>query len=347
MATLLTLSGFAQIGGATTYNFLRLAPSWRTTALGETNITIADFDPTTQLSNPASLNPQMNNWVSFSTVAHPGGINYGNASYVHDFGKRGTYGFGIQYINYGSSPHTDESGNIIGANLKANEINLYGGGSYRFGKIFSVGANLKLIGSWIDPYKSYGLAGDLAAMIDDTAHRIVASIVAKNIGSQLSTYQGTRESLPFDLQAGVAVGFKGFPVRFHVTLHDLHRWNIRYTDSADSATSSLLTDTSQRKNTADPADEFFRHLIVGVEINIKKIVYIDFAYNHQRHQEISQVNRRSVAGLSIGIGVHIKAVDVGIALSPMPLKYTLAQFTLAVHAGAFIRNKKTPKQIAQ
>jgi hypothetical protein len=62
---------------------------------------------------------------------------------VHDFDKRGTYGIGAQYINYGTIPETDESGNILKANVPSNEVNLYGGGSYRFGKMFSVGANLK------------------------------------------------------------------------------------------------------------------------------------------------------------------------------------------------------------
>ena len=147
-------SSYAQIGGATTYNFLRDAQSWRVTALGEINITTIDYDPTTQLSNPASLNPLMSRQASFSTVVYPGGVNYGNACYVQDFGKRGTYGMGLQYINYGDIPQTDASGTIIKSNLPANEINLYGGGSYRFGKIFSAGMNVKFIGSWLDSYHS-------------------------------------------------------------------------------------------------------------------------------------------------------------------------------------------------
>lgn len=338
-------SSYAQIGGATTYNFLRNAQSWRITALGEINITTIDYDPTTQLSNPASLNPLMSRQASFSTVVYPGGVNYGNACYVQDFGKRGTYGMGLQYINYGDIPQTDESGNIIRGNLPCNEINLYGGGSYRFGRIFSAGMNVKFIGSWLDSYHSYGLAADLGVSVNDTTHGIVASIVAKNIGGQLTPYSygnGQREPIPFDLQAGFSVKFKGFPVRFHLTFHDLQRWDIRYSNPADAVTNSLLGDTTRTSKASAAVDEFFQHLIVGAELNIKKVVFIDFSYNDQRRQEIAQASRRSLAGFAIGLGVHVKMITVGIALSPMPLNSTLAQFTLTVNTGGFIKRKTVP-----
>ena len=344
-SVLLASAAQAQIGGRTVYNFLRNAQSWRITALGEINVTTIDYDPTTQLSNPASLNPLMHRQLSVSTVVYPGGINYGNACYVHDFAKKGTYGFGVQYMTYGSIPETDNSGNIIKDKINANDLNIYAGGSYRFGKIFSVGANAKFIGSFYGSYKSYGLAADLGMSVNDTAHGIVASIVAKNIGVQLTPYtfgSGSREPLPFDLQAGFSVKFKGFPVRFHLTFHDLQRWNLRYYNPADQQT-SLFTDTTQTKKNSGAGDEFFRHFIAGVELNIKKVVYIDVSYNHERRQEIVQSTRRSIAGFSAGIGVHVKQITVGVAISPMPLKSTLAQFTLSINTGGFV--KKKPKQI--
>jgi hypothetical protein len=335
----------AQIGGRTVFNFLRNAQSWRTTALGEINVTTIDYDPTTQLSNPASLNPLMHRQLSVSTVVYPGGINYGNACYVHDFGKKGTYGFGVQYTTYGTIPETDASANIINSKVNANDINIYGGGSYRFGKIFSVGANAKFIGSFYGDYHSYGLAADVGASVNDTTHGIVASIVAKNIGVQLTPYSfgsGRREPIPFDLQAGFSVKFKGFPLRFHLTFHDLQRWNLRYNNPADQQT-SLFTDTTTTKKNSGAADEFFRHFIVGLELDIKKVVYLDVSYNHERRQEIMQSTRRSIAGFSVGIGVHVKQITCGIALSPMPLHSTLAHFTLTVNTGGFV--KKKPKSV--
>jgi hypothetical protein len=337
-----TVAACAQVGGETTYNFLRLSPSWRTTALGAINITTIDYDPTTQLSNPASLNPLMSRQASFSTAIYPGGVNYGDACYVQDFGKRGTYGMGVQYINYGLIAETDESGNILRGSIPANEINIYGGGSYRFGRIFSAGMNVKLIGSWLDTYDSYGLAADLGVSVNDTTHGIVASIVAKNIGGQLTPYSGSdgvREAIPFDMQAGFSVKFKGFPVRFHLTFHDLQRWDIRYADPADATANNLLGDTSTTTKGAAATDEFFRHIIIGAELSIKKIVFVDISYNDEQRQEFRQYSRRSIAGFAGGIGVHVKALTVGVSLSPMPLHNTLAQFTLTLNTGTFIRKK--------
>ena len=173
----------------------------------------------------------------------------------------------------------------------------------------------------------------------------MASIVAKNIGGQLTPYSGgsgNREPIPFDLQAGFSVKFKGFPVRFHLTFHDLQRWDIRYNNPADALQNSLLGDTVKTSAAKAAVDEFFRHMIVGAELSIKKVVFIDFSYNDERRQEIAQASRRSIAGFAIGLGVHVKMMTIGIALSPMPLNSTLAQFTVTVNTGSFIKKKSNP-----
>jgi hypothetical protein len=90
------------------------------------------------------------------------------------------------------------------------------------------------------------------------------------------------------------------------------------------------------------ADEFFRHVIIGAELSIKKVVFLDLSYNDQRRQEILQTTRRSIAGFALGIGVHVKMITVGIALSPMPLHSTLAQFTFTVNTAGFVRKGTKP-----
>lgn len=292
----------------------------------------------------------MSRQASFTTTVYPGDVNYGNACYVQDFGKRGTYGMGLQYINYGSIPETDVSGNITKPSTACNEMSLYGGGSYRFGRIFAAGLNLKIIGSWLGPFSSYGMATDMAVMVNDTAHGIVAAIVAKNIGGQLTPYSdgsGQREPIPFNLQAGFSVKFPGFPVRFHINFHDLQRWDIRYNDPADAQANNLLGDTTHTSGFAAGSDEFFRHVVIGAELGIKKVVFIDASFNDEEHQEYRQSTRRTIGGFHLGIGVHVKMVTVGIALSPMPLNNTLAQFTLTLNTGSFVKKKATPKQLTK
>ncbi len=333
----------AQIGGTTTYNFLALSSSARVTALGGTNVTIVDHDPSTQLSNPASLNPFMNRNAAFSSAVYPGDINFGNASYAQQFDKvPGTFGFGIQYIEYGNIDQTDEAANITGK-FSAGEMNAYAGYGYQFGKIFSAGANLKFIYSQLASYNSEGIATDLAAMVNDTAHNVTAAIVAKNLGSPIKPYnKGVIEPIPFDLQAGISFGFKHVPFKFHFTFHDLYRWNIRYNNPADDASTQLFTDSSQKPKTYI-ADNLMSHIIIGVELNIKKVVRLEVAYNHERQQELALSTKISVPGISFGLGIHIRQFDFSYGFQPMAQGQTLNYFTLAVNTAGFVKRKAPPK----
>ncbi len=336
------LKNQAQIGGATTYNFLRLASSARLTALGETNISVMNFDPSFQLANPALLNSSMHKTATFSTAIYPGGINYGNINYAHHFKKiNATFGFGLQYIAYGNIPQTNEQAEIIGK-FTSGEMALYAGGSYQFGKLFSVGANAKFIYSGLSSsYNSVGAVVDFGATVHDKKNIVVASLVAKNIGGQIKPYtKGVKEAMPFDLQAGISVNVPVAPITIHYTLHDLHRWNIRYYNPADAQNQNLFGDTTTTTTKSGLGDEIMRHMIFGLGINIKKIVYLDAAYNHQRRMEIKQDTRRGMAGISLGVGVKVKMVNFHLGISPMPLKQTLAHFTLGINFDA-IKKKGT------
>ncbi len=335
--------GNAQIGGTTTYTFLALSPSARVTALGGTNVTLSDHDPSVQLSNPAALNAEMDRHVGFGSTVYPGGVNFGNASYVQQFKVPGTFGFGIQYIAYGNVDQTDEAGNITGK-FNAGEMNAYAGYSYHFGKIFSAGANVKFIYSQLAQWSSVGMATDLAAMVNDTAHNVTAAIVAKNLGGVMKSYnKGVREPIPFDLQAGLSFGFKHVPFKFHLTFHDLYRWNIRYNNPADNNQSQLFVDSSQLKPKSYVVDNLFSHIIIGVEFNIKKVVRLEVAYNHERQQELALTTKRSIPGISFGLGLHIRQFDFSYGLEPMAQGQTLNYFTLSVNTAGFTKRKTVAK----
>ncbi len=334
----------AQIGGVSTYDFLSLSPSARVTALGGENITLIDYDLSTQLANPASLNPLMNKEVSFGTTVYPGGINFGNAQYAQNFKVPGTFGFGLQYIAYGEFNMTDEAANIQGK-FNAGEMNAYAGYGYQFGRLFSVGANAKFIYSQLAWWNSEGMAADIGAMVNDTAHLITATIVAKNLGGEMKPYnKGVYEPIPFDLQAGISVGFKHLPIKFHLTLHHLYEWNIRYDNPADDVQSNLFGDSTSSAPKSHVADILFRHVIIGTEINIKKIVRIEIAYNHLRQEELSLTTKLGVPGLSFGVGVHIKQFDFSYALQPLAQGQTLNYFTLSVNTAGFMKRRTVTKE---
>ena len=334
---------FSQLGGSSTYNFLSLSPSARVTALGGTNITLIDHDLSTQLANPASLNPLMSRCAEFGTSIYPGGINFGNVGYAQKFKIPGTFGFGLQYVAYGEFKETDEQANIIGK-FTASEMNIYAGYGYQFGKIFSAGVNIKYIYSHLAWWSSDGLATDLGAMINDTAHLITASIVAKNIGGQIKPYnKGVYEPIPFDLQAGFSFGLRHLPLKFHLTFHHLYTWDIRNDNPADNVQSTLFVDSSQLKPKQHIVDKLFSHIIIGAEINIKKVVRLDIAYNHLRQDQMRLTTKVGLPGISLGFGLHIRQFDFSYGFQPMAEGATLNYFTLSVNTGGFVKRKTVPK----
>ena len=280
----------------------------------------------------------MNQHAMVGTTVYPGQINFGNASYVQQFKIPGTFGFGLQYIDYGKFQETDDAANVIGT-FRAEEMNFYAGYGYQFGKIFSAGVNAKFIYSNMGFWNSEGMAADLAAMINDTAHLITASIVAKNIGGQFKPYTpGNYTSIPFDLEAGVSFGFRHLPLKFHITLHHLYEWNIRYNNPADDLQDALFGDSSALTKKYI-VDNIFRHVIFGGEFNIKKVVRLDIAYNHLRQQELSLTTKRSIPGISVGLGLHIRQFDFSYGIQPMAQGGALNYFTLSVNTAGFVRRK--------
>ncbi len=329
----------APIGGENIAEVLNNPFSARIQALGGINLTLHGEDASLGYSNAATWNRQMHKTVVFGTQFLPGFSNAGNVQYTHHFDKKATFGFGMIYQTYGNMLRTDEAANEIGK-FTANDFAWYSGAAYHFAKMLSVGANAKLFYSQLDNFHSMGMAADIAFSMNDTAHHITATLAATNIGYQFKTYRrGNNELLPFDLRLGFAFGFKGFPLKFHLTVHNLHRWNISYDNPADDAGGNLFqNNTAERKK--NWGDEIFRHIIIGTEANIKKIVRVQLAYNHQRRQELKQANVRGMAGISFGLGLHIRYLDIQYALNPAALGRTANHLTFALNIAKLPKRKK-------
>ena len=193
----------AQIGGENTFEFLSLPSSARITAMGGSYISCIDKDLSLAFQNPAGLNPDVHRQASFGTTAYMGKINYGHFGYAHYIPKVATFSGSVQYIAYGTVPRTDELGNQYGT-FNPNEWAIQIGAGRQFAKHYSVGANLKFIASNLESYHSGGMALDLAAAYNDTARKMTATLLIRNVGVQFNPYvKGTkREPLPFDIQLG-------------------------------------------------------------------------------------------------------------------------------------------------
>jgi hypothetical protein len=308
---------FAQLGGQQTFAFLNLSPSARVSGLAGNLITVIDDDVNLAYANPALLNPLMHQQISFQHNFHLGSIQNGYAAYGQYFDKlKMTFHGGVQYVNYGEFKLTNEVGDVEGT-FNAAEYAVVLGAARPIDERLTVGANLKFITSQLESYNSIGFTTDLAAIYYDTASRFNATMVFRNVGSQVSSYRPENfEPLPFDIQVGISKRLKHLPFRFSIIYHHLQEWNIRYSDpNREDEPLFFGEENSGESKTSIFFDNLLRHFVFNGELIIgkKENFRLRFGYNHFLRKELSVSNLSSGAGFSFGAGIKINRfrIDYG------------------------------------
>lgn len=304
-----TLGLNAQVGGDNVFEFLNSPPTARVAGLAGNLITVKDSDIGLGYQNPASLNPEMHLGLAFNYNFHLSGINEGFAAFGYHLEKyQTTLQIGAKFINYGEFIMTDEFGNSFNE-FDVSESVFFVGASRQLYEKLSVGANIKVISSSFEIYNSFGLAADLSAMYQDTASNFTITLLAKNIGSQLTAFQDTKEAIPFEMQIGLSKRLKHLPFRWSIIYHNLNRFNILFDDPNRVENTLLIGDV----NTEDgPTEVFFnnlgRHLIINGEFLFgkKEGFNLRFGYDHKLSRELTVEGLRSLAGFSFGFGLQIK-----------------------------------------
>jgi hypothetical protein len=140
---LLSIFGFlntasAQIGGLSTFSFLKNSPSARISALSQSQIALKDEDLALGYTNPALLNPLMHKALSLNYESRLGGSTNSFVAGAFTVEKlKLTFSTGISYQDYGTFKQTDEFGTLQGE-FKANEYALHvGAGRQLNERIFS------------------------------------------------------------------------------------------------------------------------------------------------------------------------------------------------------------------
>ena len=314
----------AQLGGESTYQFLNLIASPRQAALGGKVLTNYDYDVTQALFNPATINQDMDNQLALNYTSYLGGIGYGTAAYAYTYDRRvQTFHAGITYINYGDFDGYDEQGNPTGA-FSGNEAALSLGYALNIPWTnFYVGANLKFITSKLEQYTSFGMAMDLGAIYIDDQLGFHAALTIRNIGMQLTSYAGTRESLPLEVDLGFSQELENVPIRWHLTLENLQTWNIAEPNPARATTDLSGNQTEEKvgffKNT-------IRHVILGAEIFPKGGFNVRIGYNFRRAEELRILEQRNFSGLSVGFALK---------MNKFRFSYTHARYSSAANTSFF------------
>ncbi|NJK84207.1 MAG: type IX secretion system protein PorQ [Saprospiraceae bacterium] len=314
LSVLLTMQAWAQIGGNNVYEFLNFPSSARLAALGDHLISVKDADVSLAFANPALLNPQMHQQLSINHSFLLDGIQHGYAGYGHHLNRLDlSFHAGFQYVSYGDFMAADEFGNILGT-FRAGENAFVLGAGKQLDERISVGANVKLITSQLESYHSFGISSDLGIFYEDTLRNLGLSLLFRNMGTQLSTYAETKESLPYEVQLGLSKRLKYLPFQFSIHYRYLNRWNILYNDP-NNRENTFLSGFDNTPQSNGQLTNFFRHFVFNGEFFLGKSenLQLRMGYNVLRGQELKVTNLRSLAGFSFGVGLKVKRfrIDYG------------------------------------
>jgi len=321
---LLSVATLAQVGGESTYQFLNLVSSPRQAALGGKVLTNVDYDVAQGLYNPATINVEMDNQLALNYTSYLGGISYGTASYAYTIDRRTqTFHAGITYINYGTFEGYDENGVSTGS-FTGNEAALSFGYALQIGySDFYFGANVKFITSKLEQYNSLGVATDLGLLYINDNLDFNAALVIRNFGTQLKTYAGLNEPLPFEIDFGMSQRLENVPIRWHVTFENLQEWPIAVSNPARVTTDLSGNQTPEKVGFLG---KVIRHTILGAELFPEGGFNIRLGYNFRRAEELRIVDQRNFSGLSAGFSIK---------LNKMRFSYTHAKYTSAANSNFF------------
>lgn len=302
------VNGVAQVGGKHVYSFLNLAHGPRQSALGGKVITLFDYDPSAAILNPASINTEMHNQIALNYTNYIADVNYGTAAYALQLGETNhVLHAGVNYINYGTFDGYDPNGNFTNT-FTGGDVALSFGYAYAIPNIpIRVGANAKFISSKLEQYSSFGVAMDLGAMYLAPDSDLRISVVARNIGTQVTAYHETYESLPFELLLGISNQLENLPLRWHITLDNMQKWKIGF---ANPNRTEVGLDGTEKEESVTFIDHALRHVIIGVELFPESIINLRLGYNFRRGEELRIEEQRAFAGLNAGFSIKLNSFRV-------------------------------------
>ena len=322
-----SISLTAQVGGEEVYQFLNISTSARQVALGGEVLTLLD-DVNQPIWNPSVISVEIDDKLSANYTSYLAGINIGSLAFAKTISRRfGTIHGSIKYIDYGSLIGADEEGNETG-NFNASDIAVSAGYALNIPRsnIF-VGANLRFINSNIDSYSSVGVSADLAILYNSPYKPYTFTLVARNIGAQIQTYNGVKEKMPFKVALGGSYKLEHVPLKWYATIDNLQKWDISVANPSDQTTDLEGNVTNEDVGFLGNT---FRHFVIGGELFPESLINLRLGYNFRRAAELKLQNARTFSGFSYGFGIQMNRLKFNYAYSKFHSAANASTFSLLI-----------------
>ena len=306
---------WAAMGQQTRYlSVLDQPSSARAAGLGMDYLSLWDDDPWTAFDNPSFISERSRNRLMLNYESMFAGAHFGSAAYGMHINRLGDFLFGLKFNSYGTFEGYDETETSTGRFFAADYAFSIGWG-FHIDSCFSIGVSLKPTVSQYAHYTGFALALDVAGSYTSPSRRFSATLMGRNIGAQLATFDGTAEKLPFELSAALSYKLENAPFRFYLAVTELQRWNLRYDDPINPASTydPYAGEWSQEGWLHKAADLTFRHDIFGVELTIRNIFFARVGYNYRQSVENHGTQNLNTTGFSYGIGLRMKKFECSFA----------------------------------
>lgn len=287
---------------AAIFPFLRSLTSGRTAALGGATVALTD-DAANLVVNPAVLGTVDTVEVHATFIKHVLDINAGFASYVTDIGESGTGAVTIGYMDYGQFTRSTADGSKIGS-FGGNDLSI--GVSYgnELDTLITYGVTAKILHSSLTDIRSTAIALDGGMLFRFPAKRTNVGISILNLGTQLSTYDGTHDRLPLDMRIGLNHRLRGLPLMINASFNHL----------TDDVPGFL---------------DRFANFSLGGEFYIGKYVQARFAYDNAVRNTSAVSIATQLSGFSAGIGILTKVIKFDYALNILGASAVLHRVTIS------------------
>lgn len=302
MASLTPVSIIAQ-SGSTAYDFLNIPSSSYVMGMGGTNVSSLQSDINLADQNPSLIGPENDKELRVGYMLYYGSSNFGGARFSMAAGEHAVWAAGVRYLNYGSFSGYDSEG-VSSGDFTVQDIVFEGTYSHDITYSLRGGINVKFVYSGYEQYTALALAADLGISYYDEDYDFSLGFVLKNMGGQIKRFEDTYNRLPFDIELGITKGFAR-QFSFSITANNLVRWKIPYYRHSE--------DHNIEFKNSSFFQNFFRHLIFGIEYQPTQSFYAVLAYNYKTRSDMTTYQRNFLSGFSIGAGFRVKAYSIDLS----------------------------------
>lgn len=300
----------AQVAGLNTLSVLDVTTTARSAGLGMDYLSVFDDDLNVAIDNASLLRGAMGNTLLFGFVPTFDGSNMTTLAYAYDFGRFGTMSFGMRMFNFGRFHGYDEEENYEG-DFGAGDYSLMVAWSMWIDSSFSIGVSFKPVYSKYEQYGALAQAIDVSGSYVSSDRSFAATLMARNIGAQVMTFDNTVEPLPFELSVAMSYKLRGAPFRVYVALTELQQWKLIYEDPLhpSSTTDPFTGEVSSRSWLETNLDNLMRHTLFGLELNIGPNLYARVGYSYRQTAEMLGADLLNMSGFSFGAGLRVSKFE--------------------------------------